>query len=181
MTRFARNVALFLTSFILPLSACYADHVLYMVERHGDVLSTIDLTTGSASTVGPVGVDVFFTGLAYDPTNDKFLMTNSNRTERTADLYRVDPDSAAATLIGSTDTNIMSGLAYDPGGGVLYGVTGATDSLYTIDPTTAETTWVGNFGFDADVSGLAFDPNSNTLFMNEILTDSLYRVDFRMR
>jgi hypothetical protein len=68
----------------------------------------------------------------------------------TSDLYTVDPVTAATTSIGPTGFGI-TGLAFDPTTGILYGSTNANStahpkSLITIDPATGAGTFVGSFG-----------------------------------
>lgn len=69
-------------------------------------------------------------------------------------LYTVDPLTAQATLIGDvlagTTPMVITGLAFHPLTGVLYGVTGNEFSpsrrLVTIDPLTAQATLLGTLG-----------------------------------
>jgi hypothetical protein len=79
-------------------------------------------------------------------------ITSGNGNQST--LYRVDPATMAATAIGpvliSGSPVAVTGLAEQPGTGLLYGVTGSEYSpsrvLFTIDPTTAATTIIGTIG-----------------------------------
>ena len=66
-------------------------------------------------------------------------------------LYTLDSTTGAATLVGATGTNHVTGLAVDPITGVLYGVRsdffGSGDTqLLTIDKTTGAATVVGTTG-----------------------------------
>jgi hypothetical protein len=73
------------------------------------------------------------------------------------DLYSIDvsdPYNPVETFIGPTGLGGGSaGAAYDPVGDVLYVLSRITDSLYSVDPLTAETTLVGAFGIDTDDLG----------------------------
>lgn len=79
----------------------------------------------------------------------------------TSDLYTINPVTAAPTSIGPIGFAI-TGLAFDPTSGVLYGVTSnnsAADphSLITIDPLTGAGTLVGDLGLGSDnASDIAF-------------------------
>ena len=160
------------------VSTGLSESVLYMVERSTDSLFTVDLNTGASSLIGPLGIDVVFTGLAYQPASDEFLVTNDGALNGPAsELYRVSPLTGAATLVGSTGFQTISGLAYDPNNGILYGTSGESDSLYRIDTSTGAASLIGSFGFNANVGGLAFDSSTQTLYMNEIVTDSLYSLN----
>jgi hypothetical protein len=66
-------------------------------------------------------------------------------------LYTVDPMTGAATLIGATGFDHVTGIDFDPTSGTLYGVisdmffSGVT-SLITIDPSTGAGSTVGSTG-----------------------------------
>src|SRR5690349_5126771 len=87
---------------------------------------------------------------AFQPLNGfsqtLFCATGANGVD--GQLFTVDPGTATATLIGNiTDANgpiSLTGLAFDPATGVLYGVTGGLSqngsdirSLVLIDTNTA--------------------------------------------
>jgi len=76
-------------------------------------------------------------------------------------LYRIDPATAAATLVGPIVNATgggaigITGLAFDPINTLLYGISVAftstggntvARSLFTIDPNTAVATFIGNLG-----------------------------------
>lgn len=68
----------------------------------------------------------------------------------TSDLYTVDPVTAAASSVGAIGFGV-TGLAFDPITGILYGATNVNSgaspkSLITIDPVTGAGTLVGGFG-----------------------------------
>lgn len=87
---------------------------------------------------------------------------NGNRSS----LYRVDPQTAQATLVGPVlvagSQVSVTALAFHPQTGVLYGVSGSEYSpsrqLFTIDPVTAVTTVIGTIGTirTENVSDLSF-------------------------
>ena len=68
------------------------------------------------------------------------------------DFISIDSTTGIGTLIGAGSLDVMIvGLAFDPISGVLYGagrpyVTVSGYNLFTIDPTTGATTFVGNIG-----------------------------------
>jgi hypothetical protein len=69
-----------------------------------------------------------------------------------SDLYTIDPVTAAQTSVGPTG-HAITGLAFDPTTGILYGVTtnldpGAPRSLVTINPLTGASTLVGDWSGD---------------------------------
>lgn len=84
-----------------------------------------------------------------------------------SDLYTVDPATGATTSVGPTG-HALTGLAFDPSTGTLYGSTSVQSplhprSLVTIDKTTGVTTLVGAYGLGSGTSmaDLAFDSAGN--------------------
>lgn len=78
-----------------------------------------------------------------------------------SDLYTVDPATGAMTSIGPTGFAI-TGLAFDPTSGTLYGVTSNNSpsnprSLITIDPTTGASALVGSLGTANPAADIAFN------------------------
>jgi len=76
-------------------------------------------------------------------------------------LYELDPSTGAATLIGPAPGVSYSGLTYSRSSGLLWasvrGVIGR-DRIYTVDPATGDTAFVGRTGDNADTPYLAFGP-----------------------
>jgi hypothetical protein len=94
------------------------------------------------------------------------------------DLYRVSSSDGSSTLIGTAElapSQEIGDLASDQMTGNLYAVTTncwGTSSLYTIDPLTAEATYIGNTGTSCMVA-LAADA-SGTLYGHDLDSDRLY-------
>ena len=109
------------------------------------------------------------------------------------ELYIIDSSSGGVVLdVGPlNDTNSlnygMTGLAFDPVSGVLYGSTshGGADSstrdlLVTIDPATATITVKGpyNLGGGGSMADLAFDPTTDVLYgIGTVGGAHLYSID----
>ncbi len=92
--------------------------------------------------VAAIAVTVFVTG----PVRAAILYAVGPWSDtEPANLYQVNPSTAAATLIGSTALNDVTGIAFAPDG-TLYGTT--TDALYKIDTITAAATQIGLLGID---------------------------------
>jgi hypothetical protein len=70
-----------------------------------------------------------------------------------ADLYVLDIGTNTATFIGNMGLPMLD-IAQDPTTGALYGA-GDDDSLYSINPNTAASTYIGDIGLF--VNGLTFD------------------------
>jgi hypothetical protein len=110
-------------------------------------------------------------------------------------LYTLQPNGAMATDIGATNdaggTNYpITGLAFHPTSGLLYGSTGNNPSttaarLVTIDPATALVTVIGAFdagptnteGVGSTMTDLAFDASGNLYGVGSIGGPQLYSIN----
>ena len=124
------------------------------------------LTASGTSPTGALPAPA--TSDAFDIT-EALLFGSSSNSPRFGDviephpgsLFKINPATGAATFIGSTGINSdrgvpeVSGIAFDPTTGVLYGITGSACSgarLITINTSTGAGTLVGTIvgpGFDA--------------------------------
>jgi hypothetical protein len=111
-----------------------------------------------------------------------FGVTGAGNTS--SSLYTINTTTGAGTLIGSTGFNHVTGLAFNPITGMLYGHvsdifgSGAT-TLISIDPTTGAGTAIGSSGIQAP--DMSFD-SSGTLYAwseydGNSLSDHLYTID----
>jgi len=99
-------------------------------------------------------------------------------------LYTVNLSSGAAALVGairlpSSRAIGVTGLAFHPNTGILYGITSEQSpnephSLVTIDPATGAASWIGDLGYIA--SDIAFD-SKGTLYAWLQTTSQLGTVD----
>ncbi len=134
----------------------HPDGTLYGA-RNGS-LYTYNTVTGVASVVGPFDCCGIVQDMTFDGDGNLWLLSsNPSR------LFSVNVGTGAATEVGPLNRGLMTGLAVDCDG-TMFGTDGATDTLVTIDPTTAAATTVGTFGFDVGSGSLAFDA-SGTLWM----------------
>jgi hypothetical protein len=126
--------------------------VLYGVDQASSSLVTCDVTTGGCTAVGPLGVGVVDTGLAFDDSGNLWMSTDKLTDKKaTATFYKLDPTTGAATAIGP-QTRQVTGLAF--GNGVLYGLGGdSTDNLVTVNRATGAATRVGALGAVTLVDG----------------------------
>ena len=99
-------------------------------------------------------------------------------------FYRIDFATNTITQIGTVNPS-MESLSFGPRGATLYGTSDTTDSLYTINTTSAALTLVGPLNVassgapgsppsDINNPGLAFCPDNNTMYLAD--TASLGRV-----
>ena len=141
-----------------------ANHQLfYGVDTNalGDqYLLHMQAATGTASAVAKItGVSGTLYDLAYDPNANRLYGVNGSS------LYRIDTDSAAATLVGSTGAS-PRGLAFDAFNNILYASDISADQLLRLNTSSGTATVIGT-GFGAgygDIEGLAFDPVAVKLY-----------------
>jgi hypothetical protein len=123
--------------------------------------------------------------------SELFGATGSNGVD--GNLYCIDPTTGSGTLIGAlVDSSAqpygMTGLAFQPGTGVLFGSTTARSTtaaghLARIDPETALVTDVGPFdigstgGRPNTMSDITFDPASGILYGNSGRTGDFYTIN----
>jgi hypothetical protein len=128
-------------------------------------LILIDQTNGTGTFIGTPVQGVGLSGMAFHSDGRLFATTVTGGNPST--LIQVNPDTgaliAAIGVITANGTPISIGdLSFQPGTGVLYGITSNTFSaggfLYTINLTTAAATFIGDTGIGAG-GGLGFAPD----------------------
>jgi hypothetical protein len=159
-------------------------NTLYMVDGWGGTkgLYTVNLATGATTLVGVHGVTDMF-GLAYDSANDTFYASSAAYADGTTKLFRLNPLTGAATLIGptylpGTTTYVaLGGLAYDSRRDMLIGIHDGNinGELYQIDVTTGQLTLLATPGGNNN-SGLTYDPVNDRLLDADVSGD-LYSYD----
>jgi len=94
-------------------------------------------------------------------------------------LMLIDPIDGSWTAVGTFDVCTLSGLAYDSGADILYGIAPCTDNIYVIDRETAVATRVGPAGAlgVGNANGLAYDPNADVLYATDNNSNTLLTVD----
>jgi len=152
--------------FLAP--ALHAQEVLFGVttDAGNGMLVRIDPATGLCSRVGNVGTAVFakINCLASDPTTGT-LFAGHGRLGNLAgtELFRINPDSAAAALVGEDTTppghpSSLRDLARRPTDGVLFATN--LGALATVNPADGQLTGIGGTAARA----IEFDPTGVTLF-----------------
>jgi hypothetical protein len=118
-------------------------------------LVTIDIPSGETTNIGSIpgvgcGID-----LAYNTNDDMIYVVDL----LTASLFRVDPVTAAATLVGFLGVSPIyaQGMDFEEKSGVLYWAAYTiSGELRVIDTSTGASTWIGTFPGGAQVDCLAF-------------------------
>ena len=126
------------------------------VTNNADNLLTIDTDTLTVSTVGPLGVDFLWSGLAYDPGMDVLYGVDGRAGQ--FELYSINRSTGVATSIGSHGISELFGLAFDTSTNTLYAAQlHGTENLYSIDTLTAQATLIGPLTGSPGIGGLAYD------------------------
>lgn len=142
---------------------------LYAIDNTASrAFGTIDTGTGvftPQATVTNITSGHTITGMAVDPIDNTIFVSSSNAFE--SSLYRLNPGTGVAALVGTQSTApTLIDLAIR-GNGQMYGVDISTDALYSIDKTTAAATLIGSLGLTFNpnyAQGMDFDYSSDTLF-----------------
>jgi photosystem II stability/assembly factor-like uncharacterized protein len=120
----------------------------------------------------PLHIDVNTTGLTV-PTPGLYIVGPAPVEDI---LYRLDHELYASVTIGPTGTTGLTGLAWAPDIGLMYGVDTASDQMVTIDLNWGVMTPFATVGFD-HVASLAWDPWHKVLFGFDSTTNNLLRID----
>lgn len=113
----------------------------------------------------------------YDPGDGHFFGSQTI----TANLVKINKATGATvSTIGLMSTGMNAGLAYDEVAGVIWGATWVTDTLYSINPSTAVATLVGTLTESGSpITGpynITLDPVTGKLYLIET-TGKLYIVN----
>lgn len=166
----------FLPSLMLALSICLSaaparGTMLYGIETVQDSLFTVENTTGAVNIVGPLGVEWFFGGIAFDSSGNLFGVEQSD-----GFLYTINKDTGQATFVGATGTFNPESLAIIDNVGYTQARTepGGPNMLYSIALGTGTATEIGSYEGDR-VQGLA--SVNNQLFGTRYTPMELVRLD----
>jgi hypothetical protein len=173
---------------------------LFGTDAFNGNLITINPGTGSASVVGPLGVELRIPSLAVDPLTGIIYAGEGGGFPN---IYTVNPATGAATLVGDTGLGVaaVEGLDFNATG-ILYAsvnIAGAAgtgaDHLAIINKTTGAATVVGSFGSCTGVTipstgegsctiegmaGIAFDAAGNLWGSHRVAaagSPGLYRIN----
>ena len=146
----------------LKANLLIAAPVLWVVDGNG-YLGTVNLETADVTIVGYMNDAT--TDIAFDPDGNLYAITR-------ADFYSVNKTTAEMTHIGELN---------EGGNSLVFGSVGslytASNSLYTIDISTGQSTEIGRGGYPYTSSGdLAF-VDGNLLLSDSEGDDSLVKVN----
>lgn len=150
---------------LLCVGSTFANaELLYTIHEGRNALMTVDTANGNINFVGALGVNFDFGDLAYDSSSGTMYMIDGwgSGFGQPANLYTVDLNTGAASLVGNTGINDLFSIAYDPTTGNLYG--GASTSSFNfvnINKATGAGTSIGNPGVGLD--GMTYDGSTGNM------------------
>jgi hypothetical protein len=132
---------LFLLAAALTTSVTSRADFLYGTDGFTGDLIRIDDSDGSSTIIGNMGIGAGL-GLAVNGN------TGVAYTRDFSNLYTVDLNTAATTLVGPSGVGI-TGLTFNAAYTTLYSVNQVTNDFFSVDPTTGTAIFVGNTGLNS--------------------------------
>ncbi len=116
-----------------------ATGLVYAVSVPGNPtgLWTIDIDTGATSMVASIGLDTI-ADITFDPATGEMYGQERNGTYR---IFKIDPNTGIATLVGEPGAEARCGLTFAPNGDLFAFSIGG--ELYSIDKNTGAATLIG--------------------------------------
>ena len=128
---------------------------VFVVSDTANNLLRVDMTSGAASVIGNTGTVGPFTDLAVSPTGALWGITFST-------LYKINPNTAALTIVGEHGVSAANALAF-ASDGTLYLASGSSATLYTVNTSSGVATALpGSMGTNS-AGDLAF--NNGQLYL----------------
>jgi len=157
----------------LVMSARAQSNNVYAVEFNtGDNgFGIINLMNGTFTEIADLG-STLYNDIAYSPDGTLYGIANNGDS-----LVTFDNTDGAVTTVASLNVPGLESIAFSPGG-TLYGA--AQNGLYTIDPTTGDSTFIGSFGNPYNLNlaqNIRFDSDGNLYLSNTGDNTDIYRVD----
>lgn len=147
-------------------TSTYSGPATFMLHTPGSFTDLPSANPWSGSFLA--GAD-WMNGGWYGAQYDDGTLTTDN-------WWMVDTTTGAGTDLGDTGVG-LTGVAYDPSNGILYG--SSATNLYTLDPATGVATLVGPFGpaWPGTMIGIAFDYMNMVLYGVDLGYDALFTID----
>jgi hypothetical protein len=150
-----------------------AQNDVYAVEFNtGDNgFGIINLMNGDFTQISDLG-STLYNDIAYSPNGTLYGIANNG-----ASLVTFDATNGAVNTVASLNVPGLESIAYAPDG-TLYGA--AQNGLYTIDPTTGASSFIGNFGNPYNLNlaqNIRFDSDGNLYLSNTGDNTDIYQVN----
>jgi len=162
-------VRIFLTAGLLACLGAFlpaSAGLLYVIDPNGGSnpadLYSIDPGTLAMTLIGNTGKAGEFGSLAYDTANLTMYWTPG---VADGNLYSLNLSNGTPKLIGNLGLGTsMSGMAFDPNTGKMFGYAGNNESLYSINLSTGATTLIGPAATTTG-TGLTYNTATNQLVL----------------
>jgi hypothetical protein len=151
-----------------------AQNNVYAVEFNtgNNGFGTINLMTGTFTEIADLG-STLYNDIAYAPDGSLFGIANNGTS-----LVTFDKTDGTVTTVANLNVPGLESIAFNPSSGVLFGA--AQNGLYTIDPTTGASSFVGSFGNPYNLNlaqNIRFDSDGNLYLSNTSGNTDIYRVN----
>jgi hypothetical protein len=150
-----------------------AQNNVYAVEFNtgNNRFGIINLMNGNFTEIASLG-STLYNDIAYSPDGSLFGIANNG-----SSLVTFDKTDETVSTVASLDVPGLESIAYAPNG-TLYGA--AQNGLYTIDPTTGASSFIGSFGNPYNLNlaqNIRFDSDGNLYLSNTGDNTDIYRVN----
>jgi len=166
-------VGTFVVAGSLAMSARAQNNVYAVEFNTGDNgFGIINLMNGDFTEIADLG-STLYNDIAYAPDGTLYGLANNG-----ASLVTFDSTSGAVTPVASMNVPGLESIAFDPSNGTLFGA--AQNGLYTIDPTTGASSFVGSFGSPYNLNlaqNIRFDSDGNLYLSNTGDNTDIYQVN----
>jgi hypothetical protein len=146
---------------LAAVSAWAADTgILYAMDNDNNSLYSIDPNTHTATFIGSTGINAgSFGDLAYNPnTNTAYWVPGRGNDN----LYTINLQTGAASLVGAHGIDDMFALGYDPATSTLYGES-SNGNFYSLSTTNGAATLLGSNSVYP--GGLTYRGDTNQLIL----------------
>ena len=151
-----------------------AQNDVYAVEFNtGDNgFGIINLMNGTFTQISDLG-STLYNDIAYAPDGTLYGLANNG-----ASLVTFDSTTGDVTPVASLGGSGIESIAFNPNNGALFGA--SESGLYTIDPTTGQASYIGDFGSPYGCNlwqNIRFDSDGNLYLSNTSGNTDIYRVN----
>jgi hypothetical protein len=152
---------------------------LYSTEAFSDSTRLYRISSADGETVPVSTINVGnMKAIAFSASDELYGATT------TGELYRVIPETGAATLIGTSAGIIYSSIVFNPTSGELWAsiapiIAAVRDGIFKVNTTTGDTSLVGRTGLGVSTRHLAFDAGGRLYAMigTGAAESQLYQLD----
>ena len=157
----------------LAMSARAQNNVYAVEFNTGDNgFGIINLMNGTFTQIADLG-STLYNDIAYAPDGTLYGLANNGTS-----LVTFDSTTGGVTPVASLGSSGIESIAFNPNNGVLFGA--SESGLYTIDPTSGQTSYIGDFGSPYGCNlwqNIRFDSDGNLYLSNTSGNTDIYRVN----